>query len=590
MDFTFNLYAITLIFCGIVSLFFSYILFKKKGDTVRLFGFMLLSNAVWSIGYGFELASHTINMMYFFIRIEYLGIITLPINWLLFCLNLSGKDYWYKKSINLYGLFVIPVITIILVWTNEYHHLHYKRVAIDNTTSIPKLALKPGVWYQFFITYFYILLGMGSYLILQTFKEKSIYRRQNYTIFFAALIPWIINIAYLFGFRPIANLDLTPFAFIIAISIIAVAIYRFKLFDILPIAREKVLDLIQDGYLVLDGQNRVIDYNLSFKKYLPDEQTNRIIGSQINSLFPEQHQFLDFLKNHNSGKIEMQINIQNISFDVEADIMYLDQNQLNNETTIIKIQDLTTAKEEAIKSQQQTEELKKLNQLKDKIFSIIAHDLRAPLVNISEVMKMVSTGMITADEFRELSPKLSRDILYTTDLLENILHWSRSQLKGYGINKAHFELRNMITNEVNYHLPSATIKQIQILHDVFPGQIIYADMLMIQIVVRNILNNSIKFCREGCEININAVYKSNQQMMICIEDNGQGMSAEALNMLSTGKSVSTRGTQDEKGTGLGLVICKDFMERNNGRMEISSKPGNGTSFKLYLPTDNFSNN
>ncbi len=585
MNFTFNSYAITLIFCGIITLFFSYHLFKKKGEAVRLFGFMMVSNSIWSIAYGFELASTNINLMYFFIKIEYLGITTLPISWLLFCLNLSGKESWYKKRFRLYCLLLVPFITVAMVWTNSYHHLHYRSVSLDQTTPFPLLKLEPGIWYRFYMVYFYVLLGVGSFLILKTVKTESIYKRQNYAIFFAALIPWLVNFAYILGFRPIANLDLTPFAFIIATILIAIAIYRFKLFDILPIAREKVLDLIQDGYLVLDGKNRVIDYNLSFKKYLPDVLRNKIIGTHITSLFPQQTDFLDFLKNHNSGKIEMKVQIQETSFDLEADIMYLNQHQLNNEATIIKLQDLTATKEEALKSKLQTEELKKLNQLKDKIFSIIAHDLRGPLVNLSEILKMIDTGMITPDEFKALSPKLSRDILYTTDLLENILHWSRSQLKGYGINKVHFELRNMITNEVNYHLPSATIKHITILQDIFPGQIVYGDMLMIQIVVRNILNNSIKFCNEGCEITINAVFKANHQMMICIKDNGMGMSAEALKMLNTGTSVSTRGTNDEKGTGLGLVICRDFMERNNGTMEVCSEPGLGTTFILYLPTD-----
>jgi len=429
-------------------------------------------------------------------------------------------------------------------------------------------------------------MGTGSYLILSTFrKADAIYRRQNYTIFIAALIPWMVNLAYLVGIRPFNNLDLTPFAFIVAISLISVAIYRFKLFDILPVAREKVLDLIQDGYLVLDGKNRVIDCNLAFKKYLPESKKDKIIGEQIVSLFPQQDELLDFLKNNRSGKIEMQVQIRKATFDLEADIMYLNHNQLNNEATVIKLQDLTAVRTEALKSKQQTEELKKLNQLKDRIFSIIAHDLRGPLVNLSEVLKMVNTDMITVEEFKTLSPKLSRDILYTTDLLENILHWSRSQLKGYGINKTYFELRNMIINEVNYHLPSAAIKRIHIIHDVFPGMIVYADMLMIQIVVRNILNNSIKFCNEECEILITAVYNEDYQMILSIEDNGMGMSKEALKLLINGSSVSTRGTMNEKGTGLGLVICKDFMERNSGKMEVTSEIGKGTKFQLFLPVN-----
>jgi signal transduction histidine kinase len=585
MDFTFNSYAITLIFCGIVTLFFSYHLFGKKGEAVRLFGFMMLSNAIWSLGYGFELASNTIGMMRFFINIEYLGITTLPVNWFLFCLHLAGKDCWYKKPLNLSALLGVSLLTVVLVWTNDFHHLQYRSINIDKTGPFPMLILEPGIWYRCFTVYFYLLMGLGSYLILKTFNgAERIYRRQNYTIFFAALIPWMVNFAYLLGLRPLDNLDLTPFAFIVAISLIAVAIYRFKLFDILPVAREKVLDLIQDGYLVLDGKNRVIDCNIAFKKYLPEAQKNKIIGTQLTALFPKQADLLTFLKNRNAGKMEMQVQARGFSFDLEADIMYLNENQLNNEATVIKFQDLTAVKKEAIKSRQQTEELKKLNHLKDKIFSIIAHDLRGPLVNLSEVLKMINTDMITIDEFKTLSPKLSRDILYTTDLLENILHWSRSQLKGYGINKTYFDLRNMIINEVNYHLPSAVIKKINILHDVFPGLIVYADMLMIQIVVRNILNNSIKFCDDNCEININAVYR-NHQMIISIEDNGQGMSKEALQMLLAGAGVSTRGTMNEKGTGLGLVICKDFMERNNGKMEITSERGRGTTFKLYLPIE-----
>ncbi|SMC97771.1 sensor histidine kinase [Pedobacter nyackensis] len=584
MDFTFNSYAITLIFCGIITLLFSYHLFERKGEAVRLFSYMMLSNAIWSLAYGLELASPTLSQMRFFLNIEYLGISTLPVNWFLFCLQLSGKDYWYKKRLNLVLMFSVSIITILLVWTNNYHHLHYNSIKLDASDPFPRAIIEPGIWYRFFTVYFYLLLGLGTYLVFVTFrKADAIYRRQNYTIFLAALVPWMVNLAYLLGLRPLGNIDLTPFAFIVAVLLISMAIYRFQLFDILPVAREKVLDLIQDGYLVLDGKNRIIDYNEAFKTYFPADKKRKIIGMQIESLFPGQDKLLDFLKNHRCGKIELKLDTGKASFDLEANIMHLNESQLSNEATIIKLQDLTAIKEEALKSKLQTEELKKLNQLKDKIFSIIAHDLRGPLVNLSEVLKMLNTNMITIEEFKALSPKLSRDILYTTDLLENILHWSRSQLKGYGINKVEFDLRNMIINEVNYHLPSAAIKKINIIHDVFPGHLVYADMLMIQIVVRNILNNSIKFCHDACEINISAVYKANHMMLLTIEDNGRGMTKEALDMLFNGASVSTRGTMNEKGTGLGLVICKDFMERNNGQIEVTSELDKGTRFKLYLP-------
>ncbi|ALL04892.1 ATPase [Pedobacter sp. PACM 27299] len=583
MDFTFNAYSYFLIFFGAVTLFLSWYAYRKDHGAVRLFGLVMLSYAIWSLGYGFELATSDLKTAKFFIDIEYIGITTVPLYWLLFCLKLSGKEYWYKRTLNLSLLVSVTSITTLLVWTNDLHHLHYKNYFMDTSGPFPMVSIKPGISYKIFTAYFYLLLGIGSYLLIATFRKADpIYKRQNYSIIIAALIPWVTNIAYVFGFRPVENLDLTPFAFGGTIAFVALAAYRYKLFDVLPVAREKVLDLIQDGFVVIDKQYRIIDYNQALRKYLEEPNSKKIIGSSIESLFPEQDNFFEFLRKHQSGKVELSVESPLGVHDLEADIIYLDDNQLSNVATVIKFQDLTHFKQEALRSQQQTEELKKLNQLKDRIFSIIAHDLRGPLVNLSEVLKMISNDQITIEEFKMLSPTLNKDILYTTELLENILHWSRSQLKGYGLNKEYFDLRSMIINEVNYHLPSAESKNVKMIQDVFPGIMVYADMLMIQIVVRNLLSNAIKFCYEGCEIDISSVYTKGQ-MMLTIHDNGVGIKEETVKKLFSGENMSTRGTLNEKGTGLGLVVCREFMERNDGTISVESELGVGTRFNLFIP-------
>ncbi|MBC8987574.1 PAS domain-containing sensor histidine kinase [Pedobacter sp. N36a] len=583
MDFTFNAYSYFLIFFGAVTLFLSWFAYRKDHGAVRLFGLVMLSYAIWSLGYGFELACSNLKAAKLFIDIEYIGITTVPLYWLLFCLKLSGKEYWYKRTLNLSLLISVTAITSILVWTNDYHHLHYKHYFMDTTGPFPMVSIEPGITYKIFTAYFYVLLAIGSYLLITTFrKADSIYKRQNYSIIIAALIPWITNIAYTFGFRPVENLDLTPFAFAGTITFVGITVYRYKLFDVLPVAREKVLELIQDGFLVIDKQYRVIDYNHAIRKYLDEPNSKKIIGASIEALFPEQNAFFEFLRSHQSGKVELRVESPLGIHDLEADILYLNDNQLSNVATVINFQDLTHFKQVALTSQQQTEELKRLNQLKDRIFSIIAHDLRGPLVNLSEVLKMISNDEITIDEFKILSPTLTKDILYTTELLENILHWSRSQLKGYGLNKEYFDLRSMIINEVNYHLPSATSKNVKIIQDVFPGIMVYADMLMIQIVLRNLLSNAIKFCYDGCEINISSVY-TKDKMMLTIHDNGVGIKEETVEKLFSGENMSTRGTSNEKGTGLGLVVCREFMERNDGTINVESEFGVGTRFNLFIP-------
>ena len=586
MDFTFNVYALVLLLCGKIMLFLSYYVYKKEGGAVRLFGMMMFTNAIWSIAYGLELASSSLDQIKLFINIEYIGITTLPICWFLFCLHLSGREKWYKRPLNLGLLLIVAVVTTIAEWTNDLHHLYFKSITVDYSSYFPMAKIDTGIGYDLFTSYFYVLLAVGNYLLFTRFRTADpIYRKQNYMIIAASLIPWIANISYVLGLKPLGNLDITPFAFVATIILIFISIYRFKLFDIIPVAREKVMDLMQDGFVILDKQKRIIDYNLAFKKYLQLKDQNKIIGAALRDLLPQQGIFLNFIDEHQSGNMELSLQTDLGQVDLEVDIQYLDENHLTSEAIIIKMQDLTRIKKDALKSKEQAEELGRLNQLKDRIFSIIAHDLRAPLVNLSEVLKMISDDMISPEEFKVLTPSLSKDIIYTTDLLENILHWSRSQLKGHGIHKEFFDLKGLVVNEVSYHMPSAKAKNITIVQDVFPGEMVYADMLMIQIVIRNILNNAIKFCYNNCEINIFAVYSKEHFVMLCIEDNGTGMEPDVLEKLFTGENQSKRGTMNEKGTGLGMVVCKEFMERNQGKIVVSSELGKGTKFCLYLPVD-----
>ena len=584
MNFTFNIYAILLLVCGSITIALAYFICGKGGRAVRWFSLMMASNAIWSIAYGLELASSDISQIKMLLNIEYIGIATVPLNWFLFCLYFSGKESWYKKPLNLIAILTVPIVTILFVWTNSYHHLHYESYRMATNTPFPMIDLTPGIWYRIFTIYFYFIMACGCYLLAVKFRRSDpIFRKQNYSLIIAAAIPWIANIAYLLGIRPLGYVDATPFAFIITTFLILIGIYRFQLFDIIPLAREKVLELMRDGFFVLDKDFRVIDYNQSIKAYINYTKGMKLIGIGLDELFPNQPSFLAMLRTRTPGKIELEVSIGEEHLFLEADVLFLNDNKINNDFTIIKLQDLTAYKREAIRSREQAMELERLNQLKDRIFSIIAHDLRGPLVNLSEVLKMIASDQISSEEFKNISPTLSKDIIYTTDLLENILHWSRSQLKGYGINKELFNLRNLIINEINYHLPAADLKKIKIIHDVFPGEMAYADMLMIQIVIRNILNNAIKFCNQNCEIHITATYQKENKMLVCIQDNGVGIPENVINKLFKDENITTRGTSNEKGTGLGLLVCKDFMIRNDGDITVSSTEGKGAKFCITLP-------
>jgi signal transduction histidine kinase len=584
MDFSFNFYALTLIFFGSIMMLLSLYILNNEIGAVKWVGVLMLSNSIWSVSYGLELGSNGFEQMKFLTNIEYIGIVSLPVGWFLFCIELSGKNKWIRKTSNKILIAIVPLVTLALLWTNDLHHLHYTRLEVDNAAGFPMLKITPGVSYYLFTLYFYILLAIGTVMLVRKFsKSDKVYRKQNKVILIAACLPWLANFAYMLGLRPIPNLDITPFAFLISLMMIFVAIYRFELFDILPVAREKVLELMQDAFIVLDHQNRIIDYNSAFKKYTCAIQQDGLIGKNIHDILPEQHQLVTFLDQHQSGKIEILVNTVNGVFDVEVDIRFLNENKLNHQAIIIKFQDQTNLRVEALKSRHQAEELQRLNQLKDRIFSIMAHDLRGPLLNLAEVLKMTSDDTISAEEFKFLSPTLTKDISYTTDLLENILHWSRSQLKGYSINKEPFDLKKLINSEVRYHQKAASAKNIKITQFVEGHITAYADLLMMQMVIRNLLSNAIKFCHSNCEITINARYTDPATIELVINDNGVGISPEHMKRIFSGENVSSRGTENEKGTGIGLMVCWDFMARNEGVISMDSTVGKGTTFTITIP-------
>ena len=584
MAFDFNIYALTLVFFGSITLLLSLYILSNETGAVRWVGLLMLSNSVWSITYGLELASTDLLQMKLLVNVEYLGIASLPFNWFLFCLVLAGRGKWLQKTSNKILITIVPLSTLLLLWTNSFHHLYYRSIGIDTSGSFPMLEIVPGIGYYLFTLYFYILLAIGNYVLIKKFSKSDIvYRKQNRVVLIGALIPWLANLSYMAGLRPINHLDITPYAFLIATIMIFVAIYRFELFDTLPIAREKVLELMRDGFVVLDHQNRIIDYNSAFKNYTPAGQSGEIIGKDFSEILPAQPELNLFLKKHTPGKTELLVRTADGIYDLEVDVTFLNENKLNRNATIIKFQDLTSLRQEALKSQQQARELQKLNQLKDRIFSIMAHDLRGPLLNVTEVLRMISDDTITTEEFKFLSPKLSKDISYTTDLLENILHWSRSQLKGYSINRDFCDLKALVSSEINYHMKSASDKNITISHSLDDELTAFADLLMMQMVVRNLLGNAIKFCHPECRIEISAAYCEKNYICIRIQDNGVGIAEENIQRIFKGENVSSMGTKNEKGTGIGLMVCWDFMERNGGYITMESQLGKGTTFNLKIP-------
>lgn len=573
MHFPNNLFSITLILGGLATLAVSWMIFKKAGGAVRWFGFMMLTIAIWAIAYGCELSTDSLRQMLFWINIEYIGISFLPPLWIVFVIGFTGKDDWLNPLTRAL-IFTIPVVTQVMVWTNPLHHLYYSAVAIDTHGPFPLLDIQPGIWYHIHTVYFYLMLATGLFLIISRFKKADAFiKRQNNIILFGALVPWVINFTYLLNLRPFGHIDLTAFAFILSSLIIAIGLLGFKLFDIVPVARGKIIEALQEGILVLDTQNRVIDLNPEMKKII-GEQANNSIGKTPANLFPALHEFNNTVQDHENSSIE--IKLDNDRFFLVT-FTSLFENQTIYSGKIMLFRDITERK-------QNEHKLQELNKLKDRLFSIISHDLRSPLLSLRDILSMANDGIVSDEEFKSVLPRLSKNLGYTSGLVDNLLQWSMSQLEGTVINASGFDIRDNVIYILSSFNQTALAKGVGLHNDIHTPTMVYADMDMIQSVLRNLVSNAIKFCRAGDQISVSAeIIKG--IATIWITDTGVGIAAENIDKLFGTNNYTTRGTTDEQGTGLGLLLCKDFIEKNGGKIGVESKLNAGSRFYFTLPVD-----
>ena len=258
-----------------------------------------------------------------------------------------------------------------------------------------------------------------------------------------------------------------------------------------------------------------------------------------------------------------------------------------------KLQDLNT---KIMEQKKEVEELNtklrisetnllEINKTKDKFFSIISHDLRNPFASIVSFSRILKRDIknLTIEELQQLAMELDKSVLKINSLLENLLQWSRSQTGKISYNPESFQLKDIIRDNVNLFSGPAREKGLEISDRVTNDVVVWGDVNMTNTIVRNLLSNAIKYTPSGGSIHVSSKQR-NGMLEISVTDSGVGISPENQQKLFRVDTLHTTfGTHDEKGSGLGLLLCKEFVEKQGGSISIQSEPGKGSVFTFTIP-------
>jgi len=358
----------------------------------------------------------------------------------------------------------------------------------------------------------------------------------------------------------------------------------------LAISEEKyreIFENIQDIYYRTDKEGIVTEISPSIEKY--NYRRGQIIGSPVTDFYYYQTDrdiIVEVLKqDHAVTDFEVKLKTKNnrlIYASVNARLIFKDGIVVGSEGSI---RDITARKAQEMELKELNTELKALNTHKEKLLSVIGHDLRNPIAASLKLAELALMDIddISKEELLEYLSKMEIGLQNANELLENLLQWAKNQFNKLNFNPVLIhDLGKLIESCIKRIKPMADAKNIQLVKMVPEGIKLYADKDMLDAIIRNLVSNAIKFTANG-EIIVEVEIRD-FDLLFSVKDNGIGISEEVLlHLFNKSLSFTTYGTSGEKGTGLGLELCRDFVEKHQGRIWVESKEGQGSIFYFTTP-------
>lgn len=541
---------------------------------------MMLSIAVISLGYVLQLTSTSLSGQILATNIQYIGITAGPVGWFAFSLRYTGRDKWLTHR-TLLLLAIVPTVTLTLAWTNSFHGLIWQGRHLESSGPFLIIGKTYGPWFWVHAAYSYglILLGMLA-LIQRLFRSPHLYREQTIALVICVIVPLGWNILYVFNLVPMYRVDLTPSSFTISGLVIAWGLFRLRLFDIIPVARDIVMEDMSDGVIVLDAQNRLIDINPAAQR-ITGYSLSDAIGQPFARVLPQQPELVERSNVRMvEALLEIVIEKGETRYYYELHISPL-RNQRGCFTgRLIILHDVTERK--LIEARRK--ELEGRAHLVSRLSTVgemaagIAHETINPLASVIGYADWLLEHDIP-DEIRGDLEVISRGAQSAVDILDRLLTFAGQRHVEWDyvdinrILEIAIELRNhsLLNNNIEVvkqfdrALPKTRVDGGQ-LQEVFLNLITNAETSMIESHGRGKL--------------IIKTETANNNIRICFKDDGAGISEENINKIFepffTTKEVG-------KGTGLGLSICHGIINEHGGRIYAESELGKGATFVIELP-------
>ena len=563
----------------------------------KYFAIFLPIQVTLILGFILELLSPTLIGKIFWDDFQWIGTLLTPVVLLAFAYDYSRQTPSHARL--LYTLLtIIALVFLLFIYTDPWHRLI--RPLAQLTPGEPFAALiyafLPIIWLMILYIYGVIFWALGI-LLRSLIQAPFLYRRQTTVIIIGILIPLIGAVLTLLGVIMTFQRDVAPITLALGNLVIAWGLFRYRIFDLIPIARDAVIDHMGDAVVILDQRHRIIDLNPEAKKLMGDD----VLGERFMAAHPHWSNFVH--NNFDDGEIQTEI-IQLVTHgrrDFELRLMPLANQEGLFLGHLAIIRDVTERVQSERDLAARTLELEQLNaqleeanrhlqvlsQVKDEFVTNVSHELRTPITSLKLYLSLMA---INPKKRERYTTTLMRETVRLENMIEALLQLSRLDQERIVLERIAVDVNKLVQNYVTDRTPLAKQKQQKLNFHLEPDlPLALADLRLMGMVLSILLTNSMNYTPSGGEIVVATAVKcfgDEYYPGFSVSDTGPGIPlAEQDRLFERFYRGKIAQEQNIPGTGLGLSIANEIVRRHNGFIEVESRgiPGKGVTFCVWIP-------
>ena len=521
---------------------------------------LAIAAAVWQVGYALELGLDDRSVKLIWAKIQYVGIASIPTLWLAITLQYTDRGLWLTRR-TIAFLTIGPLVAILLAATNGSHGLIWSTVSLETTGSLPVLSLTHGVGFWVHARYSYLLILLGIiFLADRLLQSHRLYWEQAVALMISALLPWAANWSFMAGLRPGDVVDMTPFAFIGSVAILLWALFRTKLLDVVPVARELVFGNMRDGVLVLDSIDRVVDFNLAAER-LAGKSGDRLIGHSLAEVWSDGSELIDRASEQAPRPVRYTIGQEEAQCIYDVSLSALRDRRGGIAGRLMVFHDVTQL-------WQEEERLKETSRLASigEMASGVAHEINNPLMVIVGNSELLIDQQVPAP-IRERVRVIHSQANRSAKIVRNLLSFARRQES----DKRYLDVQRIVEHSLELKAYDLGVSNVRVLRQ-WPTDLplTMVDEHQLEQVMMNIVTNAEQAMTKangGGELKVGAAIFEDK-IRISISDTGHGIPPEHLNRVFepffTTKAVG-------EGTGLGLSTCHGILHEHGGDIWVRAR-------------------